>query len=472
MFFIFPLSHENQEARRWPILTMLIILLCSFAYIATMLSGGSGERAAQSAAREVIAFQTAHPYLSVKCKGVALEATPEAPTEELAPSTIDDQQAELDQLCDAFDLATESLPSFAYGDIPARGGTLTLFTHQFLHGGVLHLIFNMWFLWLCGTNLEDRWGRVLFTGFYLASGVAGALMHRAMSPDAYVPLIGASGAIAGAMGAFLVTLGATRITFFYAMWISFKPKLGTFHAHAYVMLPLWLASELLWGFLTPSDGTAHWAHVGGFAFGATIALGFKLTGIDAKLDAMADKRITTVQDPRLLQAMEHTDEGRIAEAFVALGALTRERPDDIDVWLEMLRAATAAKDAPRRLASYLRLIELYVAHDSAGTAAELLEELRLHGLTPAIPRAELLRIGELFARKSQPTAAMVCFAGAHASGLIDAPSVRAAVMHAMLLARMNRVLDAERLLVEARQSPFVTADLQPKIEAQLLSVRR
>ena len=155
----------------------------------------------------------------------------------------------------------------------------------------------MWFLWLCGVNLEDRWGRWLFLPFYLCAGVAGALLHRALAPDAFVPVIGASGAIAGAMGAFLVTMARTRISFAYVLLISFRPRAGTFQSPAYVMLPLWLGSELLGAWLKPGDGTAHWAHVGGFAFGAAVAAVLKLS-CRTQARRPDERQVTTAQDPR------------------------------------------------------------------------------------------------------------------------------------------------------------------------------
>jgi membrane associated rhomboid family serine protease len=297
MFFLFPLAHESQSARRWPLVTIGLIALCVVFFLVTTFGFAGAERAVMAAVDRVSTFEAQHSDLALECdidKHVrrAVVAPP-------APAELDDPVlAEHDALCRAVGAAVRRLPAMAYGDIPARRSAVTLLTHQFLHGGWLHLIFNLWFLWLCGVNLEDRWGRWPFLGFYLCAGAAGALLHRALAPDAFIPVIGASGAIAGAMGAFLVTLARTRITFAYALLISFRLRAGTFQSPAYVMLPLWLGSELLAGWLTPRDGTAHWAHVGGFAFGAVVAAVLKLSGVDARLDDMNERKVTTLQDPR------------------------------------------------------------------------------------------------------------------------------------------------------------------------------
>ena len=448
---------------------MAIVLLNVIVFIATLALGGGQERTVEASARAVATYRALHPYLELQCKGI----DPDARQSE-TPSTVtaEEQQAEqgeLDGLCQTYDADAAKLTRFIYGYVPARGGLLTLFTHQFLHGGFLHIGFNLWFLWLCGTNLEDRWGRVVFPAFYLAAGAAGALAHRTMSPGSLSPLIGASGAIAGAMGGFLVTYAATRIVFFYAYFFT-KPKWGTFGAPAYVMLPLWLVSELFDAVVSSGDGTSHWAHVGGFVFGVVISLGFKLSGVDAKLDAIHERAVSQRQDPRLLAAMEMTDAGRAREALAELAPLARESPTNIDVQLETLRAATAAQDLPRRVEAYLRLVVLYIDSGSIDTAADLWSELRLHDLEVSIPRAERLRMGELFGRKGRADTALVCVASAHADGLVDPVAVRAAVLHATLLVRAGRPLDARPLLEEARVSPFSTHELDQKIEAQLAAI--
>ena len=112
---------------------------------------------------------------------------------------------------------------------------------MFLHGGWLHLFGNLLLLFLTGPFIEDRWGRPAFLAFYLAAGLAAAGLFVARFPELSLPLIGASGAIAGCMGAFLVRFFRTRMQYFY--W--FGIFVGTFSAPAWLMLPLWFGNELL-----------------------------------------------------------------------------------------------------------------------------------------------------------------------------------------------------------------------------------
>ena len=149
---------------------------------------------------------------------------------------------------------------FEAGCFPRKNVYLAVLTSLFLHGSLAHLAFNMLFLWIFGNNLEDRWGRVRYLLFYVAAGVAATLAFVVTSPSSVVPLIGASGAIAGVMGAYLVLFPRTRILGLVGLLPLPLP--------AWVFLGFWFVSQFLGG----SDGVAYAAHIGGFVFG--LAVGF------------------------------------------------------------------------------------------------------------------------------------------------------------------------------------------------------
>jgi membrane associated rhomboid family serine protease len=135
---------------------------------------------------------------------------------------------------------------------------------MFLHGGWLHLGGNMLFLWVFGNNIEDRMGSGPYLGFYLLAGLAAAAAHIAVQPDSTVPVVGASGAVAGVMGAYLVLFPNVRIrSLFFFFFILFRD------VPAKWLLGFWFVSQF---FINPADGVAWVAHVGGFAFGALVAL--------------------------------------------------------------------------------------------------------------------------------------------------------------------------------------------------------
>jgi membrane associated rhomboid family serine protease len=233
-------------------------------------------------------------------------------------------------------------PFQRFGYVPARHNWPALLSYTFVHGGWMHLAGNMWFLFFCGMTLEDRWGRVVFPLFYLAAGAAAALVHGALAPHDTVPIVGASGAIAGCMGAFAVSFARTPVRFLWLL--SLRPK--TFSAPSYVVLPIWAAFEALSGFLFPSDGTAHWAHVGGFAFGLVVGLVLHRTGLDRKLDDAVEVAAVLGGDPRIDEARSLSRRGRSGEAMAMLEGLAIEQPDSAIVQEALAEVARALGDEP------------------------------------------------------------------------------------------------------------------------------
>ncbi|MGB8275218.1 MAG: rhomboid family intramembrane serine protease [Alphaproteobacteria bacterium] len=154
---------------------------------------------------------------------------------------------------------------------------VSIFTSMFLHGGWLHLIGNMLYLWIFGNNVEDAMGHGRFIAFYLLCGVAAALAEAFWEPGSAVPMIGASGAIAGVLGAYLLLYPHARVmvvltlgVFSRIMWVP-----------ALAVLSLWIVFQLVQGALAPAGvgGIAYWAHIGGFAAGAVLILPFRRRGV-------------------------------------------------------------------------------------------------------------------------------------------------------------------------------------------------
>lgn len=154
----------------------------------------------------------------------------------------------------------------SFGFTPAKPSVIDIFTSLFLHGDIFHLIFNMWFLWLFGDNIEDIAGRTFFPVFYLMCGVVSNVVHALMNSGSHIPLIGASGAISGLMGAYFFLSPKSKVNCF--TMILFKPI--TFQMSAFWFLFLYFGENLLSGFLSAGSkggGVAFWAHIGGFVFG-------------------------------------------------------------------------------------------------------------------------------------------------------------------------------------------------------------
>jgi membrane associated rhomboid family serine protease len=156
--------------------------------------------------------------------------------------------------------------------VPAAAAIVPVFTSMFMHASWLHLIFNMWALWIFGDNVEDYLGHTLYLMFYLISGVAAALLHTLFNIGSTIPSVGASGAIAGVMGAYFVLYPRARVLtlvpffFVFFMWLP-----------AWIVLGYWFIAQFLSGAATSiaahgsnSSGIAFWAHVGGFIAGVLL----------------------------------------------------------------------------------------------------------------------------------------------------------------------------------------------------------
>jgi membrane associated rhomboid family serine protease len=357
---LLPIGHEDLRGRRWPYITIGIIALNFLLFLAThwrieQESQTAGEihvhilllKAARPDAQttpleQQVVDSFAHAYPQVFAK----MGSPNRPPIDARDAQMHDR--DLDQANIEMAALGRQLENFQRDSVlgrfafyPYRANLWSYLTACFLHGGWLHLIFNMWFLWLAGTVIEDAWGRVVYPIAYLALGAISLLVHAAIFPHSLVPVIGASGAIAGLIGAFLVRFPKTRIRLMY--WLAIRPR--TFFAPAYAVLPLWLAIQLFWASLQPTEaGVAYWAHVGGFVFGAAAALALRVTGLEHAVNQAIDAKVGWSADPRIVRASELIGQNQPAQAVAELDRLLREKPDTIEAWELRLRAHERARD--------------------------------------------------------------------------------------------------------------------------------
>ena len=157
---------------------------------------------------------------------------------------------------------------------PANPGNIgSIFSSMFMHAGLLHLAGNMLYLWIFGDNVEDRMGHISYLIFYLAGGVFAALAHALINPTSTLPTVGASGAIAAVLGAYLILYPRSRVQTFIP--IGYFLALKTLPAS--ILLAFWFVLQLFNGVLSlgvgeDMGGTAFWAHIGGFVLGVVVAL--------------------------------------------------------------------------------------------------------------------------------------------------------------------------------------------------------
>ncbi|MEJ6403498.1 rhomboid family intramembrane serine protease [Yoonia sp. 2307UL14-13] len=163
---------------------------------------------------------------------------------------------------------------YDYAMIPARVSAgenyPSLITSIFLHAGFMHLAGNMLFLWIFGDNLEDKMGHLPFLAFYLFCGIGASLAQFATEPLSVVPMVGASGAIAGVMGGYLLLFPKARVDIFIFFVVFFR----IFPIPAWIMLGLWFGLQLFNGVNSSmiGGGVAYWAHAGGFVIGFIVAV--------------------------------------------------------------------------------------------------------------------------------------------------------------------------------------------------------
>ena len=172
----------------------------------------------------------------------------------------------LDKYHASFDLFSLTPSSILQGQ-----DLYTLFTHMFLHGGLLHLAGNMMFLWIFGDNIEATIGSFPFFLFYMASGLFAVAVHIFFDPVSNIPLVGASGAIAGVMGAYMIMFPKSKIKVLIVIFKKYIP--------AFIFLGIWLAMQIMNVLQPIEDGeisqVAWWAHIGGFVFGVIAGFIFK-----------------------------------------------------------------------------------------------------------------------------------------------------------------------------------------------------
>ena len=193
---------------------------------------------------------------------------------------------------------------YSFGD-----KAISLITFMFLHGGFWHLLGNMWSLYIFGDNIEDRLGHFRYLAFYLLCGIASGLFHMSLNLNSPVPTIGASGAIAGVMGAYMISYPNSKIlTLIPIIFIPFFLEIP-----AYVFLGLWFLMQFLSaaGSSAGGGGIAWWAHIGGFVAGILFLkmfLGVPRSGISQKLRTVTSKKGTPgLQVIRTLSTPENPD---------------------------------------------------------------------------------------------------------------------------------------------------------------------
>ena len=474
---IIPLNHENMHGRRWPYVTIAIIVLNTIAFLGTHWTMENEGRQMSEIQERIVLLAAAHPDTPMSAgeqKLVDSFRQSQAKTWDLLSSPnrtplnswdIDMRawgdtrcEEEMVRLGGEYDQAKAESILGRYAFNPSHPTAISYLTANFLHGGWLHLIFNMWFLWLAGAVLEDTWGRPLYTGFYLVSGVAALWGYALVYPNGLLPVIGASGAIASLMGAFLVRFPKTKIQLGFFYWIL-RPGLYRFKAPAFAVLPVWLVIQLLSGMMAgESGGVAYWAHIGGFGFGAVMALILRYSGIEQKADQAIEEKVGWSADPRIVTATDLLEKEQFDAAIAELKTLIAEKPGEVDAY-ELLPSIYFRKgDTAAYLQALGNVCQLHLKLHNAEAAWQDYEDYVKAGGTK-MPAASWLEICRYAENSQQWERAASEYEKLAETWPEDRNSVLALISAGRIqLKQIGRPEQALRLYVAAQNSPVPHQD--------------
>ncbi len=420
---IIPYGHERTSVRRLPWVTFGIMAACIVCFAVAIPTTARGVRTIEQRVTETVEFFSQHPYLELggELRSWLFRGTDDAEVETILeyarrdakaprdPRDLEREQERMDELGHTMIGAIHALPHFRFGVIPKRALPHGFFTYQFMHGGWAHLLGNLFILFVVGPFIEDVWGRPLFAGFYLAAGVFAAVFFVLRYPSVDVPLIGASGAVAGVMAAFGIRFWRTRVRFL--IWLIVP--LGRFAAPALFVFPLWFA----WEFLMASSidaaaphsgggGVAHWAHVAGFAFGLAVAVGMRHFRIEERfIDRAIEDKITLVDNTVVETALATREQGRHEEALRMLRSTVEAEPDNVDAALAWWNLAVDHGQAGEAAPAIQQVIRRALRDGENDLAVSYWNELAEWAPAAALEPAIVVRVAELLVARNDPAAA-------------------------------------------------------------------
>ncbi len=391
MIFIFPVGHDDSKFHRFPFISAAIVITCLIVFANTWpVAQKEGERA-EELFRSIVARSQA--LANGRGRGSAevrrlVEEAQSSPNYKVFLARIEEAVewregfSSEDEWVGRLKEDIRSLRETITGGVFHRFGLVSdeprlhaFLTHMFLHGGFGHILFNMLFFLLAGPSLEDRWGRIVFPAVYFLSGLFAALGYMAVSGASPVPMIGASGAIAGLMGAFLFTFTHSRIQMLALIVVKVVP----FSMPAWVFLPLWIGGEIAHGLSQLKEGSAgaggvaHWAHIAGFFFGFGVPFLLRWSGIERKLLPLyakvgkkteiryADASLEFQNDRIYHRAIRLRDGCEWAGSVEAFQATIRKHPDALEPHLEMAEAYRLAGEPQMRRDALAGALELAAA---------------------------------------------------------------------------------------------------------------
>ena len=474
MIIVFPIGVEDAEVNRLPWVSIGIAALCCIAFLFSWVIPEHPMGIDEGSLGEVIRYWQEHPYLQLPeafkdrfvPRRVRTHLRAESSDNRPDDETVQKEQATLEAMAGRVLELSDRSTLRKFSLIPARGiFQLGWLTHMFLHFGWMHLLGNLFFFYLVGPLMEDIWGRPLFAGFYLACGLVAGGAHALLDPSSSTMMVGASGAIAACMGAFALRYAKRGVRLAYFIWIL-RIWRGTTFWPAWLCGLLWFLNEG-WNFLRSGgdSGVAVMAHLGGFAFGALLALGLRASGVESKYVApKVEATFTWQQHPSIQNAQAALERGELSAAAAAYREAFAADPKNLEAQFGLTKIALLEKRTAEGAQRLDSLLTRLLAQSSREEALHWIEDLLPHLEPKQLGSALAYKIGQVLEGAPeglQPQGEQYYARAAQGGGVLGAKAaIRAA---AIALSSTDRAEAALEHLAAAAANPALPAECKGQL---------
>jgi membrane associated rhomboid family serine protease len=471
---LIPIARDEAEIRRHAWISYVILALNILVFVVIGVVERDANRLLEQRWQETIDYQLRYPWLRTP-KALAEIIGPEGMAQldqrreefrRWKPAKVSEQQKRLDELVADLVRLRDEHPRLRLAYVPAEGGAVTMMTSMFVHADFFHLLFNLLFFFLSGPFIEDVFGRPLFAFLYFAGGVVATLTFAAQDPTSSARLVGASGAIAAVMGAYLVRFARSKVEFLFIP-ILFRPDIFfRFWLPAFIVLPLWFVQQILEMRSEEGSGVAFSAHVGGFVFGLFVALVIRLLKFEEKfVNPVVTAQTTWTMDERLVQAIEARKAGNPQGAKQSLDALLRDPkcpPEALQIAMDVARETN---DDARYDAAASRLLVRHTEAKEIDLAVDLIREVT-DDRHARIPRF-LGRAAPIVERSGDREWALMLYERLYDADPVSNSAVSALVKIGNLRRAAGDLAGARDALQKARAHPACTAEWVSSIDARI-----